>query len=62
MKQWSPGRSHERKLRARARQFVTRSGQSAERGYSGYSIRVIKRGAPLDRVDEVWVKPGADEL
>ena len=62
MKQWSPGRSHERKLRERARQFVTRASRSAERGYSGYSIRVAKRGAPPDRVDELWVKPGADEI
>jgi hypothetical protein len=60
MKKWSPCRSHERKLRERARQFVTRSNKPVDR--IGYEIRVAKRGAPPDRVDEIWVKPGADEL
>jgi hypothetical protein len=57
MKQWSAGRGRERKMRARARQFSRKTVD----GY-GYEIRVSKRGAPPDRVDEIWVKPGADEL
>jgi hypothetical protein len=49
---------------ARASSAIRHPQQSGRRSrlYSGYAIRVGKRGAPPDRVDEVWLKPGADEL
>ncbi len=54
----SSGRLPARKARQRARQFP-RNSRDADHGYM---IRVSKRGAPPDRIDEIWVKPGADEL